>query len=215
MESLNCKICKASINRLTTLKNFRIFYHCDTCGFISLDPSSFLTVDAEKARYDLHENSLENSEYLKLLRDFITLTVKPYSVQTILDYGSGPNPVLAILLREEKYDIDIYDPYYAPWDSTKDSQYDLIVSTETFEHFQDPLKELRFITSLLKPRGYVAIMTSFACNYEDFKTWRYKDDETHIAFYSITTFKKLAELFSLEIIYSNDNNIIVLRNLTE
>ncbi len=214
MNSPNCKICKALIGQITILKNARIFYHCELCGFISLDPSFFLSEIDEKARYDLHENSLENSGYLKLLSDFIEITIKPYAVYKILDYGSGPNPVLAKLLKEDKYDVDIYDPYYVPMDLTKLPQYDLIVSTETFEHFQDPLKELRLITSLLKPRGYLAVMTSFACPYEDFKAWRYKDDATHIAFYSMQTFKKLAELFAMEIIYSNDKNIIVLRRLT-
>ncbi len=210
----NCKICKASIEKLTTLKNSRIFYHCDACGFISIDSHSLLSVDEEKARYDKHENSLEDSRYLKLLSDFIEIAIKPYVVHKLLDYGSGPNPVLAKLLKDCKYDVDIYDPYYAPRDLIKQSQYDLIVSTETFEHFQDPLKEFKLITGLLKSRGYLAIMTSFACSYEDFKAWRYKDDVTHIAFYSRQTFEKLAELFSMEIIHSNDKNIIVFRRLT-
>lgn len=212
MENLNCKICKALIGKLTTLRNSRIFYHCDACGFISLDPKFLLSRDEEKARYDLHENSIDNSGYLKLLQDFVKTAVKPYSVTSVLDYGSGPNPVLAKLLSEEHYDVDIYDPYYMPWDATKKSHYDLVVSTETFEHFQDPVKEFEFITSILKPRGYLAIMTSLACSYENFKAWRYKDDTTHIAFYSMQTFNKLAELFSMEIIYSNDKNMVVLRS---
>lgn len=213
MGSLNCKICKSTINKQTILKNSRIYYHCDKCGFISLDSNFLLSRDEEKARYDLHENSSENSGYLKLLQDFIMTAVKPYPVQKILDYGSGPNPILATLLREEKYDVDIYDPYYAPLDSMKNTQYDMIISTETFEHFQNPLEEMDSIIKLLKPQAYLSIMTSFAYPYEEFKAWRYKDDATHIAFYSIATFQRLAELFSMSIIYSNNKNIIVLRKL--
>lgn len=211
MKTIRCKICAAPIKNTSILKNSRVFYNCDDCGFISLDSRFYLSSDQEKARYDLHENSSENSDYIKLLEDFMKAAVEPYSVQKILDYGSGPNPVLAKLLRERGYEVDIYDPYYAPWDPSNNSSYDMIVSTETFEHFRDPLKEFQRIKNLLKPQAYLAIMTSFACNHEEFKAWRYKDDETHISFYSMQSFRKLAELFDLGIIYNNDKNIVVLR----
>ncbi len=215
MRSPNCKICRVVIEKRTVLKNSRVYYHCDECGFISLDSRLLLSPDEERARYDLHENSLDNSGYLNFLRNFIELAVKPYPVQKILDYGSGPNPNLANLLKGLGYEVDIYDPYYAPCNAILEASYDLIVSTETFEHFSDPLKELRFINSLLRPQAYLAIMTSFACSYEDFKAWRYKDDETHIAFYSMQTFQKLTELFSMKVIYTNHKNIVVLqRNFT-
>lgn len=212
MDSIHCKICKSPIESTTTLKNSRVFYHCGDCGFISLDPKHYLSPEKEKARYDLHENSADNSGYIELLQAFIQTAIKPYPVKQILDYGSGPNPILATLLKAKAYEVDIYDPYYAPWDTTNNSTYDMIVSTESFEHFQDPVRELELMCRQLRPQGYLAIMTSFACQREEFKAWRYKDDATHISFYTPASFQKLAEQFSMEIIYHNSLNIIVLRS---
>lgn len=211
----SCKICNSIIHKQTILKNSRTYNHCDKCGFISLESKFILGTSEEKSRYDLHQNFSDNSGYLKILEDFIVTAVQPYAVKTILDYGSGPNPLLSKLLKEKEYDVDIYDPHYAPWGSGKNTQYDMIVSTETFEHFQDPLKEMNFICTLLKPQAYLSIMTSFACPYEEFKAWRYKDDATHVAFYSMATFQKLAELFSMSIIYGNQKNIVVLKKLDQ
>jgi hypothetical protein len=29
-----------------------------------------------------------------------------------LDFGAGPGPVIATILREQHYKVDLYDPYY-------------------------------------------------------------------------------------------------------
>jgi len=127
---------------------------------------------------------------------------------TILDYGSGPSPVLATILKKQGYNTDIYDPYYAPQEPSK--QYDLITSTEVFEHLRNPLETLTHIKELLKSNGYLAIMTKFLPASKDFRAWRYKDDTTHISFYSPKTFSQIAKLLGLSVIKHNNEDTIIL-----
>jgi len=205
-----CKICATEIKSTIKLRDFRVFGFCLSCGFIG-QLSEFLDSSVEKSRYDLHENSIENEGYVAMFRGFIDYGIKPYKdeIKSILDYGSGPGPVLAVLLRRDGYEVDTYDPFYSPEEPR--SKYDLITSTETFEHFHEPLESITKLLKSLKPGGYLSVMTQFACEPEEFKSWWYKNDDTHVSFYSSKTFEKIAEIFKLELIKHNSKNLLILK----
>ncbi len=210
MSSLTCKICESETLTSSETEDLRIFRHCSNCVFSFIDPQFLLTRDEEKSRYDFHENSIENEGYVTMFENFIAFAVSPFeNVKTVLDYGSGPGPVLAELLKRKDYEVDIYDPYYSPESPSK--KYDLITSTEVFEHFNEPLESINKVVKLLKPSGYLSIMTCFNPGPEDFNGWWYKNDDTHVSFYSVKTFEFLAQRFNLELIKHNDKNIIVLK----
>ena len=206
-----CKICKTQTNKTTTLSNGKIFHHCDHCGFSFLDDQFHVDQEAEKARYDQHENSLEDKGYVKIFEDFIASSVTPFvkSPAQILDYGSGPQPVLAELLKNKGFEVDIYDPFYAPNKPSK--QYDLITSTEVFEHFNNPVAEIEKVVSHLKPQAILAIMTRFSPSLEDFKSWFYKDDSTHVSFFDLKTFSYLEKAYNFRTIHTDQFNTICLQ----
>lgn len=209
---MNCRICKNKINETISLANGREFFSCVFCDFVFLNPKFLLNIEEEKARYDNHENSIENLGYVKMFEEFIAEAVTPFqtSVKTILDYGSGPGPVLAELLKRKAYQVSIYDPIYAK-NEYRENSFDLITSTEVFEHFNEPLNEIKRIIALLKPKGYLSVMTKFLPEKDKFKSWFYKDDPTHVSFYSLKTFEFLARELGLTSIKNNGTNLIVLQ----
>lgn len=130
-------------------------------------------------------------------------------VKSVLDYGCGPEPVLAELLKREGFTCDIYDPYFFP--AFPEGSFDLVISTEVFEHLRDIRAELHRIIKLLKPAGYLAVMTSMHDNVGDFENWWYKSDPTHICFFGARTFEWLAKEFGFGIIYNDGKNFVILR----
>jgi hypothetical protein len=144
-----------------------------------------------------------------LIKDFII----PLKIDgKVLEFGSGPGPVLMELLKRNGLDVKHYDPFYYPSKAYQNHQYQLITSTEVFEHFHNPLKEISHLIGLLISGGYLVVMTNFHNNdIEQFKTWWYQRDKTHVVFYHLDTFKYLAEKYGLLIIKTNHKNIIVLQ----
>jgi SAM-dependent methyltransferase len=207
---LQCSICKQNTTNITVLNNGKIFYHCSNCNFSGLDSAFFLNPSEEKSRYDNHENNIENQGYVDMFERFIDFTISELSVRTILDYGSGPGPVLAELLSKKGYKVSTYDPFYAPKKFENES-FDLITSTEVFEHFNNPLEEIKKLISLVKPNGYISVMTRFCPELDKFKSWFYKDDDTHVSFYSPKTFEYIAKLFNLKIIKHDNFQYILLQ----
>jgi hypothetical protein len=54
-------------------------------------------------------------------------------------------------------------------------------------------------------------MTLFIKEEIDFQDWWYRRDPTHVTFYHQDTFEHIAECFGLEVVKSNDKNIILLK----
>jgi ubiquinone/menaquinone biosynthesis C-methylase UbiE len=191
----------------------RIFHFCNSCGFISLDSLSILSETEEKARYDLHNNSSENQGYIRWLNQFIQEAVHPYVYpgDSILDFGSGPDPQLKKLLEFEGYTVDIYDKYFHNLPIPGD--YNMITLTEVLEHLKDPLKILSELRKSLRVNGYLAIKTAFSPESDDdFLKWWYKEDSTHISFFSSRTFDLIADKIRLKFHYCDNNSIVIFRN---
>lgn len=217
MSSINCKVCNN--NELVKLEGKRLrapYYHCKRCDLIFVSSEALIYGEEERERYSRHNNSLENEGYVNMFKRFIESALLPFRAQltNALDYGSGPGPVLAHLLDELGLEVEHYDPYFSPEKVYQGKKYSLITSTEVFEHFKEPAKELELLTGLLKPGGLLAIMTHFHLgDYERFKKWWYIIDNTHCTFYSRKSFDFIAERQGLKVVYCNDKNIIVLKKM--
>lgn len=194
------------------MKDSRIFHYCSGCEFIFLDPRFRLNKEEEKARYELHENSIEDEGYVQFLENFIAQGFEPFagsgSSLRVLDYGSGPSPVLAELLKRRGYTVDTYDPFYKP--KAELGLYDFIVSTEVFEHFYEPMDDITRVVSLMKSGAHLSIMTSFSPGLEQFEAWWYKNDPTHVSLYKPKTFEYIADKLGLELVQHNEKDIITL-----
>jgi hypothetical protein len=189
--------------------------HCDDCDLIFKDPSVFLNQKDQKARYDTHNNDSNDEGYLNSLRVLWTPLKEILNRKGLkkgLDFGSGPNPVLAELMRNDGFEVDIYDPFYAP--NNLLGKYDFITSTEVIEHFENPFKEFARIASLLRPNGIFAGLTRFHPGTEKFNQWWYQRDPTHVCFFSEKTFQNIGEKFKFKKIQI-DSPIFILQAESE
>jgi hypothetical protein len=169
------------------------------------------SVEEERKRYEQHHNSIEDEGYVQFLQQAI-LAVQTYLKPSMLglDYGCGPEPVLSqLLLRDHQLKCDHYDPYFFPEIPTK--RYDVIFSTETFEHFFCPGKELLKLRELMLPQAYLCVMTKFYDSVSDFESWWYRRDMTHVCFYHRKTFHYIAATFGFHLLYQDQKQLIILQ----
>ncbi|MGY3571101.1 class I SAM-dependent methyltransferase [Vibrio paucivorans] len=191
----------------------RDYLQCDNCELVFVDPSQRLEANEEKAHYDLHENDPSDMGYRKFLSriaDPITERIQPNSHG--LDFGCGPGPTLSLMLQERGHDIELYDIYYHPNQVVFEKTYDFMTATEVIEHLYEPDKVWQQWLNLVKPGGWIGLMTKMVIDKEAFATWHYKNDVTHVIFFSRRTFQYLAERDKLELEFIG-NDVILLRKL--
>jgi len=102
------------------------------------------------------------------------------------------------MLREAGHSVALYDPFFAPDRAPLADRYDFIICTEVAEHFHRPAKEFRKLNAILRPRGFLGIMTLFQTDDSRFAKWRYRRDPTHVVFYRSETMQVLAKDFDWE-----------------
>ncbi|WP_343044274.1 class I SAM-dependent methyltransferase [Marinifaba aquimaris] len=170
---------------------------------------------AEKATYDTHENNPDDLGYRKFLSrpvnallDKLALNKTNKTEQRGLDFGCGPGPTLSVMMQEAGYQMANYDIYYFAEESLLQQQYDFITCTEAIEHFNTPAKEWQLLLDLLKPEGYLVIMTKLVIDQTAFANWHYKNDQTHVSFFSRATFNWLATQNQLKVDFVGKDVII-------
>jgi SAM-dependent methyltransferase len=109
-----------------------------------------------------------------------------------LDYGCGPGPALAAILREHGHDVSIYDPFFHSEAAALARLYDFVICCEVIEHFHRPAEEFDRLDTLLQPGGWLGLMTCFRTDDERFTNWHYRRDPTHVVFYREETLVHVA-----------------------
>jgi SAM-dependent methyltransferase len=189
----------------------REYFSCEVCALVFIAPSAFPTSIEEKARYDTHNNDPNNVGYRTFLSKLGSPMIKQLPPGSSgLDFGSGPGPTLSLLFEEEGFEMAIYDPFYAPDKTVLKNTYDFITLTEVIEHLHTPLQEIEGLLGLLKPGGRLGVMTTFMTTLDKFPNWYYKNDNTHVGFYSEATFRWLAEYLdvALEVV---SKDVVILK----
>ncbi|MFH7564981.1 class I SAM-dependent methyltransferase [Oceanimonas smirnovii] len=191
--SVCCPLCAAPDHSLF-YQDHRAYYQCARCRLIFVDPAARLTQNAEKAEYDLHQNDAQDAGYRRFLSRLASpLMARLGAGSKGLDFGCGPGPALAAMFNEAGFTVTTYDPYYADYPERLQQQYDFVTCTEAIEHFYQPGREWQRLLTMLKPGGWLGIMTKLARDQAAFATWHYKQDPTHVCFFSRDTFMWLAE----------------------
>jgi len=181
---------------------------------VFVPPRFHLSAEAERAEYDRHENAEDDPGYRRFLGRLVApLTARVPPPAAGLDFGCGPGPALAAMLREAGYRMAVYDPFYAPDPSVLVPGWDFITATEVVEHLRRPGEELQRLVGLLRPGGWLGIMTKLVLDRERFATWHYIRDPTHIGFFSRATFAWWAEAEGLEPVFAADDVILLRRPL--
>lgn len=172
----------------------RTYWRCDVCEATFLSPDQRLTRHAELAHYRLHQNHPDDPRYRAFLSKLVgPLLNKLHPGMTGLDYGCGPGPALVAMLSEAGIRMSLYDPFFHPKRHALQQFYDVITLSEVAEHFFEPATEFDRLNDMLKPGGWLGVMTSFQTDDERFRNWHYRRDPTHVVFYRARTFEVLAD----------------------
>ena len=207
-----CKICQSDTTVIFDNKKELRYYRCNFCGFIYLDDKFIIDKESEKSKYDMHNNGFDSLGYVKMFEDFIEKSIAPYkeNIESVLEFGCGSGPVLAELLERRGLIVDIYDLYFYPKKVYESKKYDLITSTEVFEHLKEPLKILRLLVEHTNESGYIVLMTKFPPKEDEvFLAWWYRRDPTHISFFTPKSFELMAKRVGLKVLKTIDENIVV------
>lgn len=169
------------------------YFRCPDCMLTFLDPARMPDLAAQKAVYDLHHNDPADTGY----RAFLDRLAAPLTAHLVpgdhgLDYGCGPGPALAAMLRERGFPMAVWDPIYAPDPDALQRRYRFVTCTEVVEHLHDPAAAFERFDRLLEAGGWLGIMTMWLTDDSAFSHWHYRRDPTHVCFWQPATFTWLA-----------------------
>lgn len=205
-----CPLCQHSRIQPFSSDRRRSYFRCDLCCLVFADRSALLSAEQEKAQYDLHQNQLDDPGYRKFLSrlSLPLLNTLTEAQNTGLDFGCGPGPLLAKMLREAGKQMQVWDPFYAPELSVLRTRYHFVSCTEAIEHFIHPAKEWALWLDLLLPQGVLAVMTKRYTDQNSFAHWHYKNDPTHISFFHQATFEFLAQRDQFDLEFPADDVVL-------
>ena len=206
----NCPLCHSANVEAYTCDKHRSYMQCRCCELVFVERAHYLKREAEKAIYDLHENAVADPGYRKFLsRLFIPLSGQLEAQSHGLDFGCGPAPALAEMFKEQGFHIDVYDSFYCDQKEVFDRQYDFVTATEVIEHLHQPGEKIRMLWNILRRGGCLGIMTKLVTSKQAFQSWHYKNDLTHVCFFSQPTLRWLADSLHAEVSFYGDDVAII------
>lgn len=214
----NCPLCKnknfKKYFEYQKANKFFKYFQCNHCFLVFMDKDTLLAPSVESLRYEHHKNDIRTPGYEKFLRELISPVLERVSKTAKgLDYGSGPYPMLSEIVKEDGYQIEIYDPFFSNDKSKLNRRYDFITCCEVAEHFYNPNEEFKKIYDLLENNGILGVKTGILTKNIDFKSWFYKEDDTHVVFYTPASIKWICNEFHFENIFQA-HNVFILKKFT-
>ena len=195
-----CPLCLCSEYLPYAKDSLREYRQCQHCALVYVLRESYLDEAQEKERYDLHTNDPQDENYRKFLSKVFTPVSQrlPQGAKG-LDFGSGPGPTLSLMFEEAGFEMSLYDHFYAKDESVLQKSYDFITATEVVEHLYEPNKVLAMLMGMLKEKALLALLTQTYPEKEKFEKWWYKNDPTHVCFFSEKTMQFLAKKYGLHL----------------
>ena len=194
-----CRLCHNPAQLV--FEDVRPFFACNFCGLIFTD--CFLSVEAVEKHYkDQHGNPFDWMAEAQVFVGWLKNMGIPVPLldSSILDYGSGSG-LLTEAFRKIGFKADGYEPMlHGAFNPANYSRaYDVIILNEVVEHLDDINQTLDIVYSVLAANGVIIIKTLLTDRLindpenfkESFVGWWYKDDPTHISFFSFLTIEYL------------------------
>lgn len=193
-KSRTCPLCHGSGIRSFVQVRASRYFRCETCRLTYLAPDQRLTPEEEFERYKLHRNDPTDERYRAFLRRLADPLLERIEAGARgLDYGCGPAPVLSHIFQEHGHEMYCHDPFFVPHEEVLSHSYDFITCSETAEHFFFPGQEFDRLNRMLRPHGWLGVMTQFQEDDSAFPNWHYVRDPTHVCFYHRETMEWIAE----------------------
>lgn len=199
---MQCPLCLEEKNEVYFQDKVRSYQRCLLCDLVFVPSQYFLSANDEKARYDLHDNNPNDDGYKQFLSQLLTPMLSLLkSGDKGLDFGSGPEPALAALFRSHQFNVALYDPFFANTPQVLSRQYNFITASEVIEHLHNPAVVFEQLFEMLSTGGVLGVMTKNQVSKSAFPNWWYKNDPTHVCFYSEATFTWIQQKWKLNIEY--------------
>lgn len=219
MKINDCPLCKSHNTilylDLTHHKLGRLYHECRNCSLVFADNSLRLAPEEEKGRYATHTNNPQEKGYRAFL-DKLLVPLQTFLKNEMkgLDFGCGPGPTISVMMAERGFEMNNYDPFFHDDRDVLTQKYDFITCTEVIEHMFRPMVEMKLLKSLLNENGVIGLMTEFVPDKEKFVNWYYKNDPTHVCFYSPQAFQWMAKELKcdLEVV---GNSVVILSRFKE
>jgi len=211
MRRHHCPLCRGRASDLFYQDARRVYFQCPACRLIFVPPEYYLSLEEEKAEYDLHQNNPADEGYRRFLKQVfnpVNRVLSPGSQG--LDFGCGAGPLLADMFKAAGHKMAVYDPHYVPDAAVLADVYEFITASEVLEHLRRPGEVLDQLISILKPGGLLGLMTGMARDRPAFSRWHYISDLTHVCFFSRATFNWIADRWALQIVFI-DNRVVLLK----
>jgi len=210
---MNCKICgnaTSEIFRQTILKKYLVtYFHCPVCGFLQTEHPYWL-----KEAYQqpinitdtgiLQRNLLFAQQTAALISNFFD------AKGNFLDYAGGYG-IFTRLMRDFGFNFFWHDPYaqniFSRGFEYKNNQtsLELLTTFESFEHFDEPLKNLERMLKLSKNILFSTVLLPTPVPEPD-SWWYYAPEHgQHISFYSKKTLEYIAQKYHLTFCTNNKN----------
>ena len=205
---ITCSLCQSDKTSHFHKEESRQFLICLNCAYVFVPKIYQLSEDEEKLRYDTHNNDPKDVRYRQFLSQLSEPLLKKIPDNSFgLDFGSGPGPTLSLMLEDYGHKVALFDKFYAKDESVFNRKYDFITATEVIEHLSNPMTEINRLIKCLNDGGYLAVMTQILTFKIDFSNWYYKNDPSHIGFFSKKTLNYLASNLDLEVEFISERVI--------
>lgn len=212
---MNCKICQNETSKIfeaIVLYKYKVnYFQCPNCGFAQTEKPYWLDEAYESSMNLSDTGVMHRSERMsKITTSLIILFFNQKGV--FLDYAGGLG-VFTRQMRDIGFNYFWHDPYTKNelargFEGDLNLKYDLVTTFESFEHFEEPLKE---VEKILQFTDTIILTTDLisrkAPKHNDW--WYYGSEHgQHIAFHSKESFKIMAK--KLGLYYHNAMNVHIL-----
>ncbi len=207
---MNCPLCLNKNSEIYYADDKRDYWQCHNCFLVFVLPERYLSPQAEKLIYDKHQNDPHDLGYRKFLNKLVVpLLEKLKAGENGLDFGCGPGPTISEMLADRGFKVENYDIFYDYHPDLLKQKYGFITCTEVIEHLHFPHQELNTLFACLKTFGALGIMTKRVLNKSRFANWHYKNDPTHVCFYSTETFEYIAKTWNCRLDIINSDTVML------
>ena len=206
LRAVECPVCLASAGRLFASVGGLDYLRCEVCEATFLCREQLPGPERESTEYHQHRNHCDDPAYRAFLRPLAeSLLARLAPGGEGMDFGCGPDPALAAMLREAGHAVALYDPLFHPDPEALQRRYAFITCSEVVEHFHHSAREFARLDALLKPGGWLAIQTTFQTDDATFARWNYRRDPTHVVFYRPRTFERIALRHDWQLFFPSRN----------
>lgn len=202
MENIYCKICNSEASlafRGNVLSKYDVkYFKCTSCGYLFTEIPYWLD-EAYKNPINISDTGImmRNIYFSKIVSVILYFCFDKSA--KYLDYAGGYG-IFTRLMRDIGFDFYWHDDFtknlLARGFEKSESRYELLTAFEVFEHFANPIYEVKKMTELSDSILFSTVIIPEEIPSKDWWYYGFEHGQ-HISFYSEKTLKTIAEKFGM------------------